>query len=158
MKKILILIGAVLVVALVAAGSFWGGMTYQTNQANQARANFENLRGQAPTGQFPGNSTGFTGGPTRGNFGGGGTSGQVKSISGDVLTLSTAQDVATVNLTQDTQIEKTVTGALADLQPGTRVLVIGQSDENGVITANRIQIVSGDIPFPFETPPATQEP
>ncbi len=34
MKKVLIIIGAILLVALIAAGSFYGGMTYQTNQAD----------------------------------------------------------------------------------------------------------------------------
>lgn len=52
MKKILIIVGAILLIGGVAAGSFWGGMTYQSNQVKQARANFENSRGPLNAGQM----------------------------------------------------------------------------------------------------------
>ncbi len=38
MKKVLIIIGAILLAALIAGSSFYGGITFQTNQADQARA------------------------------------------------------------------------------------------------------------------------
>ena len=72
MKKILIIVGAILLVGLVAAGSFW-----------------------------------------------------------DVMTLSTAMDVTTVNLSASTQVEKSATASVADLQPGMQVTVTGQRDSNG---------------------------
>ncbi len=155
MKKILIITGMILAVVLVAAGSFWGGMAYQTNQANQARTNFLNARGQVNGGQLPGDGTGF---PTGGGFGGGGTAGQVKSIDGNVMTISTAQDVTTVNLSESTQIEKTVAGTTVDLQPGTRVMVTGQRDSNGNITASQITIITNVAAGAAYPPPATQEP
>ncbi len=163
MKKILLIGGGIVLVLLVAAGSFWGGMTYQINQANQALANFQRARGQAGTGQFPGDGARFpTGGLpegfTPGSFQGRGTTGQIKSIDGDVLTLSTALDVSTVNLTENTQIEMNVEGALADLEPGLRVLITGQPDDNGVITADRIQILSANAPGFLEIPTPEQGP
>jgi hypothetical protein len=162
MKKILILSGVILVAALLVAGGFWGGMTYQTNQANQAsqaRTNFLNARGQANDGQVPGNGQFPGGAPGAGFFGGGGTTGQVKAIEGNVLTLSTAQDVATVNLSDATQIEKTASGDLSDLQPGTRVIVIGETGSDGSINASRIQILNstppdGPNPSDVANPPA----
>jgi hypothetical protein len=163
MKKILLIGGGIVLVLLVAAGSFWGGMTYQTNQANQALANFQSARGQSASGQFPGDGTRFSAGGlpegfTPGGFQGQGTTGQIKSVDGDVLTLSTALDVATVNLTDNTQIEMTVNGVLADLEPGLRVLITGQPDDNGVITADRIQILSANAPGFLGIPTPEQGP
>ena len=85
MKKILIIVGAILLVGLVAAGSFW-----------------------------------------------------------DVMTLSTAMDVTTVNLSASTQVEKSATASVADLQPGMQVTVTGQRDSNGEISASRSMILSDD--------------
>ena len=135
MKKIIIIVGAVLLAGLIAAGSFLAGMAYQTNKAEQARVNFFNSRGQLGEGQFPqGGQAPFEGQLPGGGqfrpegqlpgggqgaffFGRGGTIGQVKAIDGDTMTLSTAQDVTTVNLSDTTQIEKTVSGSVSDLTP-----------------------------------------
>lgn len=150
MKKILISVGAILVVGLVAAGSFWGGMTYQSNQVNQAQINFENSRGPANGGQMPANGGQM---PTNGQapnsapnagFMGGGTTGQVKTIEGDVMTLSTAMDVTTVNLSDSTQVEISETVTVADLQPGMQVTVTGQRDSNGELSASRVMILNDD--------------
>lgn len=162
MKKALMIFGAVVIVGLVAAGGFWAGMTYQTNQADQARLNFENARGQANAGQFPANVSGFAPGDASGNapsgqpsgFGGGGTVGQIKTVDGMTLTLSTAQDVTTVNLTDATQVEKTVSGGVADLQPGVQVMVNGQQDADGNLTASQIRIIDSSLSG-FTPPSAT---
>ncbi len=45
MKKTFIILGALLIAVLIAAGSFWGGMAYQTRKVSQARADFFNARG-----------------------------------------------------------------------------------------------------------------
>jgi hypothetical protein len=159
MKKILMITGIILVAAVIATGSFWGGMTYQTNKADQARLNFENARGLANGGQVPSDGAGFPGsgapnGQVRGVPGGGGTAGQVKTIDENVMTISTAQDVITVNLSESTRIEKTVAGTNADLQPGTRIMVIGQKDADGNITASQITILTStpaDTAYPSPT-------
>ena len=151
MKKIIMIVGAVVIAGALAAGSFWGGMTYQSNQVNQARANFERLRGQASGDQLPGVAPE---GLAPGGFGGGGTTGQVKSIEGNVLTVSTAQDVTTVNLSASTQIQKSGPAATSDLQPGVRVTVTGQRDANGNITASQVMILNTD-PSGTTNPSAT---
>jgi len=155
MKKALVIIGLVVLVALVAAGSFYGGMTFQTsrdNQASQIRQEFMDARGlsedQVPGGSQPGGGQFQPGGGM--GFGGRGVTGQVKSVEGNVLTLSTAQVVTTVKLLEDTQIEMTVDGIIADLQAGMRVMVTGESDDDGVISASQITILSDDMPaFPM---------
>ena len=70
--------------------------------------------------------------------------GEVKSIEGNVLTVSTAQDVTTVNLSDTTQIVKSVEGTTSDLQPGVRVMVTGEQDNDGNITASQITILNND--------------
>jgi hypothetical protein len=163
MKKVLIITGIIVLFAVVAAGSFWGGMTYQTNKVNQARLNFENARGPISGGQVPGDGTGFprdgmSGGQAPGGGLGGGMVGQIKTIEGDVMTVSTAQDVTTVNLTTTTQIQKTVAGTTDALQPGTRVMIAGQRDSNGNITATQITIINGELPGMLNPRPTQQEP
>lgn len=144
-KKNLLVTGAFLVVVLVGAGGFWGGITYQLNKSNQVQERFLRERGGQPLtgvlseGQLP------SGNFTRAGLGGGGTMGEVKSISGNVMTLSTAQDVTTVNLSDSTHIIKSVEGTTGDLQPGVRVMVTGERDEDGNLTANQITIISEDL-------------
>ena len=49
-KNILIIVGVILLVLVVGAGAFWGGMTYQKNQNSQAQARFFEQRGGFPAG------------------------------------------------------------------------------------------------------------
>ena len=165
MKKILIIIGAVLLAALIAGGSFYAGMVYQTKQAEQVRDRFMQARGMTEgempqSGQFPGGNPPeagqFPGGAT--GFPGRGTTGMVKTIDGKVMTISTAQDVITVNLSEDTRIEKYASAALTDLQPGVRVMVTGQQDKDGNITASQILIVNNDASGIPNPPPTGTEP
>ena len=138
-KSLIIIVGAIVVAVLLSAGSFYGGMAYQRNQADQIRNNFLRSRGINP------NGTNNNGGTRQGFFGGGAT-GQVKSVQGKVLTLTTAQNTTTVNLTNTTQIEKAAPAAAADLQPGVRVLVTGQRDASGNITASTVLILGSNPP------------
>jgi hypothetical protein len=161
MKKILMIASAVLLAAAIAAAGFWGGITYQTNKASQVQANFLNARGGAPTGggQFPGADPANGGQAPTGTRGfGGGTMGEVKSIDGNVLTLSTAQDVTTVNLSDATVIQKTGTGSTQDLQPGLRITVSGQKDSDGNIIAEQITILNANSADPAYPAPAGATP
>jgi hypothetical protein len=141
MKKVLIAIGVVILVLAAAGGSFYGGMAYQRNQVSQIRSQFFSQRGSttAQAGGQPGANS-----QARRDFFGGAVNGQVKTIDGNVLTVSTAQDVTTVNLSDTTKIEKAGSVNLSDLQPGDRVMVIGPRDSKGNVTASQILIL-GDI-------------
>jgi hypothetical protein len=159
MKKILIIAGVVVLAGLLSAGSFFGGRAYERTQASRVRSDFLRSRGIPLNGTGDG-AQGFNGAP--GASGGqrqfflgggdGGVSGQVKSIDGNVLTLSTPQDVTTVNISDTTRIEKTVAGTTGDLQPGQRVIVSGERDSKGNLSAAQITIIP-DIQFNNETAP-----
>ena len=90
MKKVLIILGAILLAALIAGGSFYAGIAYQTNQADQVRARFMQDRGMTEgelpqPGQFHGGNMPQGGQPHSGvDFTGRGTTGVVKTIDGNV--------------------------------------------------------------------------
>jgi hypothetical protein len=139
MKKILWIIGGILILAIASGASFEGGMAYQRNQADSIRSQFLRSRGINTT-----NGTG-TNANRSGGFGfggGGGATGQIKSIQGNTIELSTPTNVTTVTLTASTQIEKSISAKTSDLQTGEQLIVRGQRDANGNITANNIQIMS----------------
>jgi len=134
MNKTLIIIGGIVLAIALLAGSFYGGVAYQRSVQARNRAAFLTQRGFGASGApQPGGA--------RGAFGGGAT-GSIKSINGNTLEISTAQNVTTVNLDDSTRIEKSAPASVSDLQVGDRVTVTGQRDANGVITASQILITS----------------
>jgi hypothetical protein len=78
-----------------------------------------------------------------GAAGGNLVAGQVKSISGNDLEISTANDVTKVRLTDKTQIQKTVAGAPGDIKTGERVVVQGSKGADGTVEASSIQVGAG---------------
>lgn len=153
MKKGLIIAGAMLISLIIGAGGFWGGMNYAENRADQVFASFVNERGRGTAGQFsdgvqlsPGMLDANRSNSGTGFRGAGGTLGEVTSIEGSVLTLSTSEDEIIVHLTEETAIQKTVSGTSADLPPGTQVLVTGETGgTDGVLIANQVQILDGSF-------------
>ncbi|RPI24552.1 MAG: hypothetical protein EHM70_21160 [Chloroflexota bacterium] len=160
MKKIILIVGIILAAAALSGGSFWGGMKYQTLLDEQAQAAFFEARGgQFPSnGQFPGNgqmpdfsqlpANGQLSGERQamGSMGDGMATGQIKSIEGSVLMLSTAQDVTTINLSFCMDIPATTETGLSDLLPGMRVRVTGERGEDGSLNASQILVVDPGAP------------
>lgn len=147
MKRFLVISGITILIGLAAAAGFWGGIQYQTSQAEQVRTDFFNARGQIDNGQLTNQMpmSGENQRPDRlppSGFGSG-TSGIIKTIEGNTLTISTAQDVTTVKLSDNLKISKSQTGTMDDLQTGVRINIIGQSDSDGTILANEITIMDG---------------
>jgi hypothetical protein len=144
------IIGLIVFIVGVGGGAFYGGTVYAATQTSNARTQFLNSRGGGAGGGAGG---GGAGGP------GGGVQGTVKSINGNTLQISTAQNVTTVTLSASTTIRKTLTGTTADLQPGVQVTIRGQADSSGAVTANSIQIVpAGSGPGQGSGPGATPTP
>ena len=143
MKKILWIIAGVALLAVAAGAGFQYGKTYQGNQASQIRNQFLRSRGI--------NSGNGTGGAQAAGFGGG-VFGQLKSVNGNTLTVTTQNGDETVDLTANTQIEKTTAGTTADLKAGEQLVVRGQRDSSGTVTAESVQITTGGAPRSTPTP------
>jgi hypothetical protein len=100
---------------------------------------------------------------------GGGASGTITQINGDNFVLNNQQGNTNVAISQQTVIEKTVAGAVSDLQPGQVLTVTGTPDAGGVIVATAIAVVPENLanrsgprpsfsPGPGSRPPQTGVP
>ena len=146
MKSVLSAIVALIVIAVVGVGAFIAGSNYGEAQAQNTRAEFfRNRQGGAPNGQgAPTGQNGQNGQNGQGGqFGRPAAFGTVKSVSGNTIQV-TQQDGSTVTVTTDAQttIQKTVSGALSDIQPGERITVMS-SQTGSTIVARDIQIRPG---------------
>lgn len=69
--------------------------------------------------------------------------GQIKSVNGNTVEISTANQVVTIQVSDQTVISKTDRGSVADLQPGDRVTVFapqsGDKNKAGFIQLQRAQ-------------------
>ncbi len=186
MKIIYVVIGGIVLAVLVAAGGFFGGMTYAQAQAKNTINDFARQRGVSDAalsssvpnannpcgfgadtfragnqggGQNGGHGDQFggqggsqfndqNGGHQGGQFGGQGgfaqlgncvARGQIKSVNGDKVEISTADNVVTIQVSDQTVITKTDRGALSDLKPGDRVTVFSR-ESGDTPTASGIQL------------------
>jgi flagellar basal body-associated protein FliL len=145
------------VVAVVAAAGAAGAYAYNMGRQDgmkaglTARNDFLAARAGGPAaGQGDqagqGGAAAMPGGANRGGQGamaGNFTAGQVKSVNGNEVEVSTATAVTKVKLTDKTQIEKTVAGTPADLKPGERVVIQGAKAADGSVEASMIQLGAG---------------
>ncbi|HRY63143.1 MAG TPA: DUF5666 domain-containing protein [Patescibacteria group bacterium] len=146
MKKNLPIVIAI--VALVAAGSFYGGMKYQASKTPS--------RGQ------------FTGGP-EGMFGPGGANragnSSMSFINGEIISKDDQSVTVklnnggskTVYYSASTTIGKMATGTPEDLSVGAPVMITGKSNTDGNVTAESIQIRNGQEPIRAGAPAPTPQ-
>jgi hypothetical protein len=147
-KKILIPIliaGVVILVAGAAAGGFFYGKSYESNRASTIRNDFMRERGiegfDPNASQNPGQ--GGANFPAGGMGMGRGATGEVKSIDGNTLTLTSGDTETVITLSDTTQIVKTTSGTTADLTAGQQVMVTGERDANGnITTATQVTILN----------------
>ena len=157
-KQILIPIlsaGVIVLVAGAAVGGFFGGKAYERNRADTIRNDFMRERGIVgfDTNMAPGAGMNQSQGAApnenmnTGNFPAGGmgrgASGEVKSVDGNTLTLTTGENETKVTLSDNTTIVKTISGSTADLTAGQQVMVTGERDSDGNITATQVTILNG---------------
>ena len=95
--------------------------------------------GQRRQGQGGGQFGGFGGPDGFGQLGNCVARGQIKSVNGDTVEISTADSVVTVKVNPDTQITKTERGTSTDLQVGDRVTVFSKETGSNP-TASGIQL------------------
>ncbi|MFA6306354.1 MAG: hypothetical protein WCV70_00855 [Patescibacteria group bacterium] len=131
------LIGFIIAVVVVGAGSFYGGMQYGKNQTsaqnNAARQQrFGQGAGPAQGGQF--NRQGRV-------AGGGFVNGDIIAKDDKSVTVKSADGGSKiVFLSGATQIMKSVDGSLVDLEMGENVMITGSANSDGSLTAQSIQL------------------
>lgn len=139
-KWIAILIAAAIVIVAVAGfGGYTLGNKAGQAQAANIRANFLRDRGLPADAQGGPGGAGAPGQFAPANF----ATGQVKQIDGDTVQLSTATEVLTVKIGDQTQIQKMGQGSLSDIQAGERVTIQGTRGSDGTFAAQMIQIGGG---------------
>lgn len=153
MNKALKITLAVIGVLLVAGVSFYGGMMVGKNQTMASAAavsmNFPEGFQAGDGAALPGDGTRPVGGRGQGgafaapagDLPGGMTFGEIESIDGNTLTLTTqAGGTVTVQVTDTTLIEKNASVDVADLAVGESVIVSGSDNDDGSITARSVQV------------------
>ncbi len=157
MNRVVKIVLGVLLVAAIAAGSFYGGMVYGQAQDPEQTAlavpeGFAAQRGAGDRGEMP-PAGAF--GAIRGQ--GGMLAGQIVSVGDGVLTLEDdgGQQIQ-VHVTDTTLIQKQAEVTLADLAEGETVLVSGSQGTDGSLTARMVQVSSGGFGLPSNMPPGGQ--
>ncbi len=133
MKKTLPII--IIAILLVGAGAFYGGMLYGKSQNGPG-----NFRGQRP-------DANFLGAGTKVGNGGGFTNGEVLSLDDKSITIKIRNNGSKIIFFSDaTTVNKTVDGAISDLKVGDSIMVSGDSNSDGSISAKQIQL-SPNLPL-----------
>jgi hypothetical protein len=151
MKKQLLI--TIILVLVVGAGAFFGGMKFQKGKDSLAGLSGQELTKKmqslgmsgnvfgagrniningAPSGDFPGGR----------QFGGGGAvNGEIVSMDSQSITVKDQSgNTKTVYYSTSTTISKTTTGSSSDLSVGTQVSANGTSNSDGSVTAQTIRI------------------
>ncbi len=152
MKRGVVALVAVLVLAAVGGGAYYYGTTvgekrvlanpqliFQQLGAGQGGGQFQRQfqgQGVAPSGTPPASGRGMLGQ-------GGGLMGTIKEIDGNVLVITTDDGDVRVQATDSTLIEKTMSVNVQDLAVDERVIVSGTKNDDGSYTARSIQSVRG---------------
>lgn len=141
MRRALQIILGIILLVLVAAGSFYGGMVYGKRQAQTSTPTARFRQGTPPGfvqgGQFPGQ--GQQGG--MGQRQGGMLFGQIKEVGEGFLIVTDANGQETrVLVTDTTLIEKYTSVKLSDLAVGETVFISGSRGDDGSITARSLQV------------------
>ncbi|MCX8032088.1 MAG: DUF5666 domain-containing protein [Thermoleophilia bacterium] len=140
MKKwIVALLAAVIVV--VGVGAFFAGRA-SVSQVASTGTNLGLARGQLPSNQggtLPGQLGGVNGSPNgpRGSL----VSGTILSVDDTGITVKTADGGSKIVLvTSSTTLVKTEEATRDDLVAGQEVTIVGEANEDGSLTASRIQL------------------
>jgi hypothetical protein len=152
MKRTVWIILGVVVLLLVAGGSFFGGTVYGKSQAQTAFA------ARRPGGFTGANGQGLPGANARTGGQGGGLFGQIESIGDGVLVVKDNNGKQTqVKVTDTTLIEKQASVKLTDLATGETVIISGSTAADGSVTARSVQVAPAGR-FGADRPGATPAP
>ncbi|OGY40904.1 MAG: hypothetical protein A2Y82_03480 [Candidatus Buchananbacteria bacterium RBG_13_36_9] len=120
----------ILLIIIIAAGSFYGGMLYGKSQSRPG--DFRNFMGKAPDGNFRGSAK-----VTNQNF----INGEILSMDDKSITVKIPDNGSKIIFySQTTTVSKTVDGVISDLKVGDNIMASGESNSDGSVTAKTIQI------------------
>jgi hypothetical protein len=129
-KKLLPIILAILV---IAGGSFYGGFIYANHKSPASRLGQNNF----PDGNFRRSATGQNTGQAGANF----INGEIISKDNTSLTVKLRDGGSKIVFFADTtEVVKSITGSLDDLQVGDTIMVTGSTNQEGSLTAQNIQL------------------
>jgi hypothetical protein len=148
MKRGLIALIAVLVLAAVGGGAYYYGTKVGEKRVlANPQLIFQQLRAGQQGDQFQGQGAAPSGTPQAGQGGrqvlGGGLMGTIEKVEGNTVVITTDTGSVSVQTSDTTLIEKTVSVGVADLTVGERVMVSGTKNDDGSYTARSIQSVRG---------------
>ncbi|MDD5396554.1 MAG: DUF5666 domain-containing protein [Candidatus Moranbacteria bacterium] len=148
MKKQNIVINIVVVLVLVA-GAFYGGMQYAANKASSAQLTQGGRNGGGFGAGAGGGQRGMAGGQGGGQRQGGMANGGAGDFSGGQITAKDNNSVTLktrngssqiVFFSSSTSIDKSVAGSTSDLSVGQQITASGKSNPDGSLAAQSIQI------------------
>lgn len=143
MNRVVIIALGVLLVVVIAGGSFYGGMIYGENQAQAEIPVLGNAEGMpggreqfgAPPGADRGQIPGAQGGSLFG---------EIQSIgNGEMTIVDQSGEQVQIYVTDTTLIQKQAEVTLADLAEGETVIISGSRGDDGSITARTLQVSPG---------------
>ncbi|MFA6547865.1 MAG: hypothetical protein WCT11_02890 [Candidatus Magasanikbacteria bacterium] len=139
MKKNYLYIGHAVIIILLATVMFFTGSWYGS-QKNKNLAGGNNMRGA----QFGTKGAGGQGGNRMGaNRAGGINRGEIVSKDANTITLKLFDGGSKVLLySPTTVVNKTIAGSLDDVKVGGSIMVTGDANPDGSITAKSLQLVS----------------
>src|SRR6185437_1239421 len=131
-----------IIVIVVAAAAFWGGMTYEKTKTPSFA-----VAGMGANGRFGGR---FAGGGLGGFGGANGAqrmtpiNGQIVSSGSNSITVKMSDGSSKiVDLTSQTMINKSSKGSISDLTTGQHITAFGNTNSDGSVTAQAVNVGDG---------------
>ncbi len=139
MNRTVQIVLSVVVLIIVAGGSFYGGMLFGQGQTQSNRQGANRFVVNGNGGYFQGGpgGQGFQG--QRGNGQGGGVFGQISEVGAGYLVVDSNGTQTKVTVTDTTLMEKNVSVKLTDFAVGDTVIVSGSQGSDGTFTARSVQ-------------------
>jgi hypothetical protein len=161
MNRVVKIVLGVVMVLVIAGGSFYGGTVYGQNEAQSNSTAAGDWQGRsAGTRQFGSLPSGQDNTDRAQSFAaqGGSLFGEIQSVGdGQMTILDQSGKQVQITVTDTTLIQKQAEVTMTDLQQGETVAVSGRQEDDGSITARMVQVTSDNgFGLPGGFPPGGQ--